>query len=460
MLTLSFDAGSLVIEGPSSTLDALEGLKGFIRDPRVNALRAPARYYRSAYTELYRRQSQGEITFEDRARAYDTLDVSFVAAREPFPHQREALDAWVAHSRRGVVVLPTGSGKTFVAELAIALCGRSTLVVAPTLDLVGQWYDGLSTTFGTEVGLIGGGYYDPKPLCVTTYDSAFLHMERLGNLYALIVFDECHHLPSTGFAQAAHMSLAPFRLGLTATPERSDDKGDDLDTLVGPTVFRKRIKELSGLYLAEYETIRIAVPLCDSDGIEYAAAREVYRSFVRSQGIRVSSPGGWGEFVMRSSVSREGRKAMKAYRRQKQIALAHSGKITQLEGLLKRHAADRVLIFTNDNDTVYEISRRFLLPAITHKTPTKERKATLERFNAGDYPCIVASKVLNEGVNVPDANVAIVLSGSASTREHVQRLGRILRRTPGKAATLYELITEGTLEEHVSSRRRDHDAYR
>jgi superfamily II DNA or RNA helicase len=131
-----------------------------------------------------------------------------------------------------------------------------------------------------------------------------------------------------------------------------------------------------------------------------------------------------------------------------------------LEGLLRQHGKDRVIIFTNDNETVYRISRTFLLPAITHQTDVKERKEILQRFNSGAYPAVVTSRVLNEGVNVPDANVAIILSGTGSVREHVQRLGRVLRRKEGKRAVLYEVITERTVEERVSGRRREHDAYR
>ena len=100
-------------------------------------------------------------------------------------------------------MLPTGAGKTLVAQLAIDDRRRSTLVVAPTLDLVRQWYDVLRATFGEPVGLVGGGDYDVQPLTVTTYDSAYLHMEHLGARFGLVVFDECHHLPGPTYALAA-----------------------------------------------------------------------------------------------------------------------------------------------------------------------------------------------------------------------------------------------------------------
>jgi superfamily II DNA or RNA helicase len=109
---------------------------------------------------------------------------------------------------------------------------------------------------------------------------------------------------------------------------------------------------------------------------------------------------------------------------------------------------------------VYRISRRFLVPAITHETGVKERRRWLEAFNKGEVLALVTSKVLNEGVNIPDASVAVVLSGSGSTREHVQRLGRILRKLPGKEAVLYEVVAQDTTEEHISRRRGDAQAFR
>src|SRR5690606_11488602 len=124
--------------------------------------------------------------------------------------------------------------------------------------------------------------------------------------------------------------------------------------------------------------------------------------------------------------------------------------------LLAAHRDDRTLVFTQDYATAYAVSRRFLIPAITHLTKVKERSEILERFASGQYGAIVTSKVLNEGVDVPDASVAIVISGSGSVREHVQRLGRIPRRKDNKRAILYELVSAGTSETFTSQRRRDH----
>ncbi|MEZ4390298.1 MAG: DEAD/DEAH box helicase family protein [Polyangiales bacterium] len=458
--TLRFDAGTLVLEGPDQALGAELSLPGALWDPRVGRWRAPACRYREIVTALTLRARAGGGDFADEARAYNALSLQHRASREPFAHQREAVAAWRANKSQGVVVLPTGAGKTYVAEMAIAASQRSTLVVAPTLDLMNQWYDVLFTAFGHKVGLLGGGYHEPGDLTVSTYDSAYLHMERLGDRWGLVIFDEVHHLPSPSYLIAADCSLAPFRLGLTATLERADGRHALLDQRVGRVVYARGIKDLAGEYLADYDVQSVSVELTEDEAAAYEENRGIYRDFIYSQGISMGAPDGWARFIMASSRSSEGRRAFLAYREQKQISLASQGKLSVLEGLLRQHARDRVLIFTNDNDTVYAISRRFLIPAITHQTDVKERKELLDRFNQGTYPALVTSRVLNEGVNLPAANVAIVLSGTASVREHVQRLGRILRRQEGKRAVLYEVITRNTAEERQSDRRREHDAYR
>jgi superfamily II DNA or RNA helicase len=285
-------------------------------------------------------------------------------------------------------------------------------------------------------------------------------MDRLGKRFGLVVFDECHHLPSEAYSTAAKMCLAPYRLGLTATPERTDGREATYADLVGPVVYRRDIDELRGHYLADYETVRLEVPLSEEERAAYDEARALYVGFIRRSAIDMSKPDGWGRFLMLSSQSDQGRRAFEAYRRQRQIALAAPGKLDVLERLLVAHKKDRALVFTEDNATVHQISRRLLLPAITHETRVRERAQILAAFNEGTYFAIVTSKVLNEGVNVPSANVAVVLSGSGSVREHVQRLGRILRKVGDKRATLYELVAAGTGERRTSDKRREHVAYK
>ena len=158
---------------------------------------------------------------------------------------------------------------------------------------------------------------------------------------------------------------------------------------------------------------------------------------------------------MLSARSEDGRRAMKAWRESKRIALGTDAKIAVLRDLLVRHRHDKVLIFTHENAMVYQISQDYLIPAITHETNVKERKFWLDAFNKGDVLALATSKVLNEGVNIPDASVAIILSGSGSSREHIQRLGRILRKKEDKQAILYEVVARNTSEEYTSQKRTD-----
>ena len=431
-------------------------------DARTGCFRAPA----AGYAAVRRALARDGHAVDDRARGYSELGSGIRVRPTPRPYQAEALAAWQAAKGRGVVVLPTGAGKTHVACLAIDDRRRSTLVLAPTLDLVRQWYDVLRVTFGVPVGVIGGGDYGVEALTVSTYDSAYIHMEHLGDKFGLLVFDECHHLPGPAYALAARAAVAPFRLGLTATPERADGRHADLDELCGPIIYRKDIVDLSGGYLAPYETVRLTVELGPDDRQAHDEARGIYRDFLARQGIRMSSPSGWSDFVIRAARSPDGRRAMAAYRRQREIAFAAPAKLDYVGLLLDRHREDRVLLFTQDNATAYDLARRFLIPIITHETRVRERSEILAGLAKGPqgtdngYGAVVTSKVLNEGVDIPEANVAVVVSGSASVREHVQRLGRILRARAGKRALLYELVTANTAETFTSARRRDHSAYR
>ncbi len=454
MTELRFVSGTLELRGLAPDTVVLP--EGVSFDPRSECYRAEARHY----ADLLRVLVRGKVPFEDRARAYTELSHGLAVSREPRPYQREGLAAWEKARSAGTVVLPTGAGKSQLGLMAIDKKRRSTLVVAPTLDLVRQWYDQLRVAFATNVGVIGGGEYTLAPITVTTYDSAYLHMEHIGNRFGLVIFDECHHLPSESYALAARQCLAPFRLGLTATPERADGREELLVSLIGPMVYRREIVDMSGQYLAEYETERIAVALSEDERAEYEYQRGIYLSFVRAQGIRMGSPQGWSEFIMRSSRSEEGRRAMRAYRRQRELTFAAPAKLDYVETLLHQHRHERSIVFTQDNATAYAISRRLLIPAITHQTKVSERSEILSRLNDGSYTAVVTSKVLNEGVDVPAASVAIVVSGSGSVREHVQRLGRILRKQEGKRAVLYELVTAETGEAFTSERRREHSAYR
>jgi superfamily II DNA or RNA helicase len=246
---------------------------------------------------------------------------------------------------------------------------------------------------------------------------------------------------------------------LSATVERQDGKESVVFDLVGPLVYTAKIRDMVTTTLAPYEVATIEIPMTAAEKAAYKDARQIYTDFLRSERIRMDRQGGWMDFVMKSTRSANGRQAMKAYWEQKRLAQASSGKLVELWHILQAHPGERSIIFTDDNALAYRIGREFFLPVLTHQTKLKERKRMLDAFRSGKITALATSKVLNEGVDVPEASIGIVLSGSGAVREHVQRLGRILRHREGKKAVMYELISKGTSEWQVNQRRKEHDAY-
>ncbi len=453
-VSITFDRGTLLVQ---ASPDQVLPIIGFLKyDERVKLYRVPGHQY----APLVRTLIENGIAYEDRAKDFTPLVLSMQLEFTPRPHQAAAMRNWMDGGGRGVVVMPTGSGKTYMAAMAIARIKRPTLVVVPTIELVQQWNSVLERLFGQKIGLIGGGSREILPLTVTTYDSAVLNMEFIGNQFGFIIFDECHHLPGPMNRLAAQMALAPWRLGLTATPEREDDGEAVLWDLVGPLAYRIDIDQLEGDVLAPYHTVRLELPLDDDEKLEYQRTNALYKEFLKGQGITFEQKSDWNKFIGLCSRSETGRKAFEAYLTQRRIARGGRNKFRKTWELIGEHRGDRILIFTADNETAYRLGEEFLLPVITHRTKVAERKEMLDNFRAGEYPVLVTSKVLNEGVDVPEAGIGIILSGSASIREHVQRLGRILRAADGKKAILYELVSLDTSEMSVSRRRRDHRAYR
>ncbi|WP_130471820.1 DEAD/DEAH box helicase [Candidatus Magnetaquicoccus inordinatus] len=450
---IRFEQGSLRITGSSQQLAPVAASLRW--DERTDCYRAEARRYGIILLTLH----QLRIPFRDEARRFNRQNFQLLQHYAPRPHQQEALDAWLAAKRQGVVVLPTGAGKTLVARLAIAKTQRDTLILVPTLDLMQQWHEQLAASFLIPIGLLGGGDYQLESITVSTYDSAYLRMEQIGDRFGLLICDECHHLPATTTRLAAIQSIAPFRLGLTATPERTDGQEADLYDLLGAICYRSEITDLEGEYLAPYRLEQIAVHLDPDERIAYNNAYAQYRDFVRSCGVKLSEPNGWSQFVQICHRSQEGRAAYRAYLLQKRLARASRAKLRTVWQLLRRHKGEQVLLFTDDNATAYAIGETFFLPVITHHTRISERKQMLDNFRSGELPFLVNSHVLNEGVDVPDVAVGIIVSGSGSVRAHVQRLGRILRPREGKQAILYELVSEGTAETFTSEKRRQHLAY-
>ncbi len=375
----------------------------------------------------------------------------------PREYQAQAVAAWLRAGARGLIELPTGAGKTVVALDAIARLRVRTLVVVPTIELLRQWRSEIIARLGAPgsgVGATGGGEHHIGPITIITYDSAAMRRRRLSG-YGLVVFDEVHHLPAQSYRAIVEKCRAPWRLGLSATLERADGRHDDLAALIGPLVFARTAAELAAdKHIAAYREKRVYVDLTPDEELRYAALMAEWRWYVAThRNVLGGGPGLFHALVQRSGYDAAARRALQAHHEARLVALNATAKIAAIEELLLRHARDKVIVFSEYVELVERISTTLLLPAITYRTPAAERRAILTGFRSGGLSKLVTGRVLNEGVDVPDANVAIIASGSASMREYVQRLGRVLRPKPSEAR-LYELISRRTTERSAARRRR------
>ncbi|MFA9516151.1 DEAD/DEAH box helicase [Halopenitus sp. H-Gu1] len=442
---LTYEDGTIRIE----TDEELPPLPGVEHDDRIDSARAPAVHYDEILTAL---EVAGVSVVDD---VFDHPVMSLSTDYRLREYQREARDAWHANDDRGVLELPTGSGKTVIAIAAMAELGVPTLVVVPTIDLLEQWVRELEREFEVPIGRFGGGTQHRESITVSTYDSAYLKADDVGDVFGFVVFDEVHHLGGERYRDIARLLAAPARLGLTATFERPDGAHRVIEELVGPRVHDIAVDDLAGDHLAPYDVRRIEVELTDEERDRYEDRQGTFVRYLRDSGLTLSSGSDYRKLVMRSGRDPRAREALLAKQEARQVMMNAENKRRTLARLLDRHRDDRIIVFTAHTDLVYRLSERFLLPAITNETGTPERREILDRFRDGTYSRILAANVLDEGVDVPDANVAVVLSGSGSEREFTQRLGRVLRpKDDGGRAILYELVTADTAEERVAERRR------
>ena len=442
MPRLWFDKGTLLLKGEVGTPYGKW-------DPRSGCYRLKASHYKDAL-EYFK---ESRIHCEDDVPNLPPIE-QIKSNVELRTYQNKALDNWCRAGNRGVLVLPTAAGKTFIALKAIDLLKTQTLIIVPTLDLIDQWRKRVRECLGVEAGVVGGGENTVRMVTVSTYDSAYSQAAQLGNRFMFLVFDEVHHLASPGYMQIGEMYIAPYRMGLTATYERSDQRHALLPLIVGDPVYSIDIEELAGKHLSPYTYEKVSVELTPEEQQTYEAEMSVFKNYLHQRHIVLKSAADFQKFIMTTGRDPQAREALLARNRALRVAVNSEAKLNQLAERLEAYRDEKILIFTLYNDLVYTISRRFLIPAVTYQTPREERREILANFGNGKYKVIVTSQVLDEGMDVPDASVGLILGGTGSTREYVQRLGRLLRKKEGKTAKLVEIISMETVEVGISRRRR------
>jgi superfamily II DNA or RNA helicase len=351
-------------------------------DERIGAFRAQGIFYRDIIDYF----NESELRFRD-----DVLNQLI-----PCPHlestpstklrgyQKKALKSWDRSGRRGTIVLPTGAGKTVIAIKAIEIVNQPTIVIVPTLDLLEQWRKRIDKELNVKpVGVLGGGENNLSAVTISTYDSAYIRAPEIGAKFSFIIADEVHHIASEGYRQIAEMFVAPYRMGLTATFEREDLLHKEIPRLIGGVVFRLEPKDLAGSYLSNFRIERRVVDLTEEELEEYGKYHKMFTDYLDSKRIRLITPIQFQRFIMRTARDPDARKALLARNKALQIAFNSESKISALQDILLSNKNERILIFTQHNDLVYKISRRFLIPFITHTTNKEERHQVLEKFNSG-----------------------------------------------------------------------------
>ncbi|WP_229657663.1 DEAD/DEAH box helicase [Thermocladium modestius] len=341
--------------------------------------------------------------------------------------QNNAVDAWIKNGYRGTIVIPTGGGKTFIAMKAMATLSVRTIILVTTAELMRQWMKRVETILGASVGALGNGQTEVRDVTVAIYNSAIKHIGEVEDYFDLAIFDEAHHVPAETFKEVAFRLTAPYRLALSATPDREDENQHLIYMSAGDVVFKASYDDMMAAGLVvPIRHYRIYV---DMDWEE----RNTYQE------------AGDNPIVLRN------------------IAAKAKAKIKPIVELTKaeRDAGSKIIIFTQYIDQAREIYEALAMndaELITSKA--RGREEAFKRFSEGRTRVLITTTVLDEGVDVPDADVAIIASGTGSPRQMIQRVGRVVRASPGKReARIYEVISKGTIEEALSEMRHDNEIH-
>ena len=342
------------------------------------------------------------------------------------PYQRQAVEGFIAGGS-GVVVLPCGAGKTLVGAGAMAEASATTLILATNTVAARQWRDELlarTSLTESEIGEYSGSVKQIRPVTIATYQvlttrrkGEYTHLSLLdARDWGLIVYDEVHLLPAPIFRMTADLQ-ARRRLGLTATLVREDGRESDVFSLIGPKRFDAPWKDIEAQgYIAPADCAEVRVALPASDRIAYATADATER-----------------------------------YR----FASCHSSKERVAQRLVEKHRGEPTLVIGQYLDQLETLANRLDAPLITGQTPVKARQRLFAGFKAGEVPLLVVSKVANFSVDLPEASVAIQVSGTFGSRqEEAQRLGRLLRpKGDGRTAHFYTIVARDTVDAEFAAHR-------
>ncbi len=372
-------------------------------------------------------------------------------------YQREALDKWIENNYSGIIALPTGSGKTIIGIAALTVKPVRTLIITYTREQMFQWRDSILRYTTIGVGMVGLMYSGEKrlaPITITTYQSGFRLINDIAPYFNMLIVDEVHHLPADKFKYIALHSLAKYKMGLSATPIREDGKHEELFPLLGGIIYYRSPAELVQMgYLARYKIYTVRVGLTRKEQKEFETLRRKYRALIGS-----------ASFQEVLEAARKGderaKEALKIHSQIRMLLAKSESKIDKAVEIAKKELerGGKIIVFTQYVEQAKKISEKLGAYLLTGEVPVETRKNVLRRFKETDSGILVVTTVGDEGLDIPDANVGIIVSGTGSRRQFIQRLGRLLRPKEGDVeAKLYEIVLEKTPEEYHSWKRKKID---
>ncbi|MEO3992738.1 MAG: DEAD/DEAH box helicase family protein [Desulfurococcaceae archaeon TW002] len=368
-------------------------------------------------------------------------------------YQLEALNKWLNNSGRGIIALPTGSGKTHIGIAAITKINEATLIITYTKEQLTQWEKFIKTFTDIPPSHIGLYYSKEKkilPVTLATYQTAFKYIEKLAPYFNLLIIDEVHHLPAEKFKHIAITSPAKYRLGLSATPYREDGKHAELFPLMGGVVYHKTTQELAEKgFLAKFRIETIKVDLKSREKKEYLKLRKQFRELT----------GGLDFKTLVDLAKRGDEKAIKALEIHSEILKILSmseSKLEKVKEIVERELSEgkKIIVFAHYVALAEKIAEELGAYLLTGEMEETKRKSILDQFRRAERGVLVVTTVGDEGLDIPDASVGILVAGTGSRRQFIQRLGRLLRPKPGKEAVLYEIVIKGSSEEFQAKKRK------
>lgn len=413
MIRLTFDRGTLVLKGATPMqINALQDARAWKWDPRIFAWRQEALNYWKIRTRL--KEVWGDEFVDETPKPNLVL---WPCNRLPTLEQGilNALDAFENAGRRGIVGLSMVKDRIDLVLGVLQKYGLASLILTHKQGGAYRWRQRIQESFGYHGGIVDKKSFDVRPVTISTYESAYIHMETLGRQFGMMIFDRAHQLEKGAFQEIALLSMAPYRLGL----HDNRDLNPNIERLIGPFVYRVESGKKTKKRKTLAEIASIPVVLTEAERIKHQEADKIVTSFLKG---RHGSNHGFTELFTGDTENPETRRARSAYFKKRSIEDCAENKLEAIETVFKRYGRKKTLIFAGCNRMAIRVSKRFLVPAILSGSKKKERLLVFNGFSQGRFPVVALHKAMEINGDLFNAEILIYLSARACSRSARRRI--------------------------------------